>query len=129
MQRATDKLFSLLFNILLIAIILFSSLQFVRSYNTYFFHLFFSLNKRLDFWNDVMHYCKIERWSIISGCDLFWSLARGACQYLQPTGVIAIMERKNVRCTWYRLSNITDYSFHTLSTFFTVKNVTLTWYR
>ena len=34
MQRATDKLFSLLFNILLIAIILFSSLQFVRSYNT-----------------------------------------------------------------------------------------------
>jgi hypothetical protein len=37
MQRATDKLFSLLFNILLIAIILFSSLQFVRSYNTIFF--------------------------------------------------------------------------------------------
>ena len=36
---------------------------------------------------------------------------------------------KNVRCTWYRLSNITVYSFHTLSTFLTVKNVTLTWYR
>ena len=36
---------------------------------------------------------------------------------------------KNVQCTWYRLSNITVYSFHTLSTFLTVKNVTLTWYR
>ena len=36
---------------------------------------------------------------------------------------------KNVRCTWYRLSNITVYSFHTLSTFLTVKNVRCTWYR
>ena len=36
---------------------------------------------------------------------------------------------KNVRCTWYRLTNITDYSFHTLWTFLTVKNVTFTWYR
>ena len=59
-------LFSLLFNILLIAIILFSSLllQCVRSYiisNIYLIFLFSNLlNKRLDFWNDVMHYCKIE---------------------------------------------------------------------
>mgnify|MGYP005652523833 CR=1 FL=1 len=44
--------------------------------------------------------------------------------------------RKNFDCKkcpvhlrWYRLSNITDYSFHTLWTFLTVKNVTLTWYR
>ena len=36
---------------------------------------------------------------------------------------------KNVRCTGDRLSNITVYSFHTLSTFLTVKNVTFTWYR
>jgi hypothetical protein len=36
---------------------------------------------------------------------------------------------KNVRCTWYRLSNITVYSFHTLMTFLTVKNVRCTWYR
>ena len=36
---------------------------------------------------------------------------------------------KNVRCTWDRLSNITVYSFHTLSTFLTVKNVRCTWYR
>ena len=34
-----------------------------------------------------------------------------------------------VHLRWYRLSNITDYSFHTLWTFLTVKNVTLTWYR
>ena len=32
---------------------------------------------------------------------------------------------KNVRCTGDRLSNITVYSFHTLSTFLTVKNVTV----
>ena len=36
---------------------------------------------------------------------------------------------KNARCTGDRLSNITVYSFHTLSTFLTVKNVRCTWYR
>ena len=36
-----------------------------------------------------------------------------------------ILTVKNVTPTWYRLSNITVYSFHTLSTFLTVKNVEL----
>ena len=59
MQKATDKLFSLLFNILLIAIILFSSYIAISKILFTILIFFILLNKRLDFWNDVMH-CKIE---------------------------------------------------------------------
>ena len=49
MQKATDKLFSLLFNILLIAIILFSSYIAISKILFTILIFFILLNKRLDF--------------------------------------------------------------------------------